>query len=84
MPKNSEILGFFFLLLFLNKRTDMFNQLHRITEILNRMDNLSGAANSISDINALIQKVGPMMSAFNNLQSTSSDEYYEENRNSIF
>ena len=84
MPKNSELLWVFFLLLYLNKRSDLLHHLHRMTEVLNKMDNISGTVNSISDINSIIQKVGPMMAAFNSFQSDTSDEYYGENRNSIF
>ncbi len=40
MPKNSDIIGVLFLLLVLNKKNDLFQDLHKISELLNMMQKI--------------------------------------------
>ena len=40
MPKNSDALGILFLLLVLNKRLDLSQNLYRVTEILNMVQKI--------------------------------------------
>ena len=84
MPKNSDILGILFLLVILNKKSNIFYDLHRLTETLNRLDNLSSTMSSIPDITSMAQKIGPMLSMLNNNSLQTYDDIYEENRNAIF
>ena len=84
MPKNTDILGLLLLVLILNKKSNLFYDLHRLTETLNRLDNLSSTMNSIPDITSMAQKIGPMLSMLNNTSLQTYDDYYEENGNAIF
>lgn len=84
MPRNTDLLGIFMIMLLMSKKREIIPQLHRMTELLNRLDTLSSTASSLPDMSILMQKIGPIMSALNSTQENSSDEYYEEKQNAIF
>lgn len=74
----------------------VLRDLHRITEIINRMDGLgqmvlnppplpklpppSQLLNSLPDLNNIVGSIGPLMAALNSAQTDSDDE----NENAIF
>ena len=84
MPKDTDILGIVFLLILLNKKTTIFSDLHRMAEVINKLDRVTSTVNTLPDINQMAQKIGPLMSLFNSNTFPSYDDYEEENRNAIF
>ena len=84
MPKDTDILGIVFLLILLNKKTTIFSDLHRMAEVLNKLDRVTSTVNTLPDINQMAQKIGPLMSLLNSNTFPSYDNYEEENRNAIF
>lgn len=84
MPKDTDILGIVFLLILLNKKTTIFSDLHRMAEVLNKLDRVTSTVNTLPDINQMAQKIGPLMSMLNSNTFPSYDNYEEENRNAIF
>lgn len=84
MPKNTELIGLVLLLVILNKKSNLLYDLHKMTDLLDRIDRLSTTANSLPDLNSIMQKIGPLMSAINSNSLPSYDDYDEENRNAIF
>ena len=51
MPKDTNIIGIIFLLVLLNKKTTMVTDLHRMVEVLNKLDRVTSTVNSLPDIN---------------------------------
>lgn len=84
MPKDTDILGIVFLLILLNKKTTIFSDLHRMAEVINKLDRVTSTVNTLPDINQMAQKIGPLMSLLNSNTFPSYDNYEEENRNAIF
>lgn len=84
MPKDTNIIGILFLLVLLNKKTTMFSDLHRMIEVLNKLDRVTSTVNSLPDINQIAKNIGPIMSMLNTNSLPSFDEYEDENRNAIF
>ncbi len=84
MARDSDIIGVLFLLFILSKKSNIFLDLHRIADTLNRLDRLSSTMNSIPDLNSIAQKIGPMLSMLSYNQDSSYDDYHEENGNAIF
>lgn len=84
MPKDTDILGIVFLLILLNKKTTMFSDLHRMAEVLNKLDRVTSTVNTLPDIGQMAQKIGPLMSLLNSNSLPSFDDYDNENQNAIF
>ena len=84
MPKDTDILGIVFLLILLNKKTTMFSDLHRMVEVLNKLDRVTSTVNTLPDIGQMAQKIGPLMSLLNSNSLPSFDDYDNENQNAIF
>ena len=84
MPKDTDILGIVFLLILLNKKTTILSDLHRMAEVINKLDRVTSTVNTLPDINQMAQKIGPLMSLLNSNTFPSYDNYEEENRNAIF
>ncbi len=62
----------------------MFSDLHRMAEVLNKLDRVTSTVNTLPDITQMAQKIGPLMSMLNSNTLPSYDDYEEENRNAIF
>ena len=84
MSKDPNVIGIVLLFLVLNKKSNIFYDLHRITETLNRIDRLSSTVNSIPDLSTIAQRIGPMLSMLSSADGLTYDDYNEENRNAIF
>lgn len=84
MPKDTNIIGIVFLLVLLNKKNTMVSDLHRMVEVLNKLDRVTSTVNSLPDIGQMAQKIGPLMSMLNSNALPTFDDYNNENQNAIF
>ena len=84
MSKEPNVIGIALLFLILNKKSNLFYDLHRITETLNRIDRLGSTVNSIPDLNTIAQRIGPMLSMLSATDEMNYDDYHEEKGNAIF
>lgn len=84
MPKDNNVVGIVLLLLILNKRSSLFHDLHKMTELLDKIDHVSHAVNSLPNVGQLIQNIGPMLSMLETNSLPNYDDYIDENRNAIF
>ena len=62
----------------------MVTDLHRMVEVLNKLDRVTSTVNSLPDINQIAQKIGPLMSMLNSNALPSFGDYDNENQNAIF